>query len=413
MRLDDRFKWLIWISLSEIGTMLVFSNYSALLPILQKEWALTNSQAGWVYSSYQIGYIFAVVLFTSLTDYTNPKYIYLITAFWTGTSGILFSLRAEGFYSALILRTLMGIGFAGTYMPGLRMVSEKFSSCERGRAVGIYVGAFTLGVSLSLFLTGLINSLLSWRWAFLITSLGPIAGGVIAFFKLGEVKRFKIGETRRVSLSEILRNRPVLMMIGGYVAHMWEMFGMRGWMASFLTACFLTAQFNFSEAVNLGAVIAGVVTLVGAVSNALGGALSDRFGRSNTIMIMMLGSGFLSLLIGWTRTLPLCIVLILSIIYGFMVTGESSVLSTGVTELTHPSGLGRTMALQSLLGFGAASLSPIVFGYVLDLTNPPDALTRFGYVPNWGWAFMLLGIGALMGPLAIWQRKQNHKETIT
>jgi hypothetical protein len=33
-------------SLSEIGTMLVFSNYSALLPILQKQWALTNGQAG-------------------------------------------------------------------------------------------------------------------------------------------------------------------------------------------------------------------------------------------------------------------------------------------------------------------------------------------------------------------------------
>lgn len=180
--------------------MLVFSNYSALLPVLQKEWSLTNAQAGWVYSSYQIGYIFAVVLFTSLTDYTNAKYIYLITAFWTRTSGILFSLRAEGFYSALILRTLMGIGFAGTYMPGLRMVSENFSSREMGRAVGIYVGAFTLGVSLSLFMTGLINSLLSWRWAFLITSLCPIAGGVIAFFKLGEVKRFKICETGRVSV---------------------------------------------------------------------------------------------------------------------------------------------------------------------------------------------------------------------
>jgi len=69
MRLDDRYRWLIWMSLSEIGTMLVFSNYSALLPILQKQWALTNGQAGWIFSSYQIGYIVAVVFLTSLTDY--------------------------------------------------------------------------------------------------------------------------------------------------------------------------------------------------------------------------------------------------------------------------------------------------------------------------------------------------------
>jgi MFS family permease len=120
----------------------------------------------------------------------------------------------------------------------------------------------------------------------------------------------------------------------------------------------------------------------------------------------MLGSGLVSLLIGWTRAFPFWFVLILSFIYGFMVTGESSVLSTGITELAHPGSLGRTMALQSLLGFGAASVSPIVFGYILDLTNPPDALTKFGYVPNWGWAFMLLGFGGLIGPLIIWRLKR-------
>ncbi len=404
MKLDDRSRWLIWLSLSEIGTMMVFSNYSALLPILQKEWSLTNGQAGWIYSSYQIGYILAVVFLTSLTDYIRPKYIYILTALWAGVSGILFSVWAKGFESALILRTMMGIGLAGTYMPGLRMVSEKFPPRERGMAIGIYVGVFSLGVSLSLFLTGFINSLLSWRWAFFHTSLGPIGGGIIAFFQLGEITKIK-EEEKKVSLGEVLRNHPVLMMIGGYVAHMWEMFGMRAWMVAFLTACLLTAQFDFQKAVNLSAVIAGVVILVGAISNALGGLLSDRYGRENTIIVVMLGSGLLSLLIGWTRPFPFSLILILSILYGFMVTGESSVLSTGVTELAHPGGLGRTMALQSLLGFGAASISPIIFGYILDLTNPSDALIRFGYFPNWGWAFALLGLGGLMGPLIIWRLK--------
>jgi len=411
MPLDDRFRWLIWISISEIGTMLVFANYSALLPVLQKEWSLTNGQAGWIYSSYQIGYILSVVSLTSLTDYTHPKYIYIFSAFWAGISGILFSLWAVGFQSALGLRTLMGIGLAGTYMPGLRMVSEAFPSLERGKAVGIYVAAFTLGVALSLFLTGLLHSFLPWRWAFLLTSIGPIGGGVIAFLRLGKFTKREKEEEKKVSLAQVLRNRPVLLMIGGYVAHMWEMFGMRGWIVTFLSACLLTARFEFSKAVSLSAIISGVVTLVGAVSNALGGALSDRFGRGNTIMVMMLGSGLLSVLIGWTRTLPFWLILSISILYGFMVTGESSVLSTGITELAHPGGLGRTMALQSLLGFGAASISPIVFGYVLDLTNPVDALARFGYVPNWGWAFMLLGIGGWMGPLAIWRMKKEVTRT--
>ena len=182
---------------------------------------------------------------------------------------------------------------------------------------------------------------------------------------------------------------------------------MRGWMVAFLTACLLTAHYDLEKAVSLSAVIAGTVTLAGALSNALGGTLSDRFGRANTIIVVMLGSGFLSLLIGWTIGFPIALIILLSLLYGFMVTGESSVLSTGVTELARPGGLGRTLALQSLIGWTAASLSPIAFGYVLDLTNPADALTRFGYVPNWGWAFVILGLGGLMGPLIIWRLKRK------
>ncbi|MGB9629792.1 MAG: MFS transporter [Thermodesulfobacteriota bacterium] len=409
MPLDDRFRWLGWLSLSEIGTMLVLSNYAALLPILQKDWALTSAQAGWIYSSYHIGYILAVAFLTSLTDYIQPKPIYILSALWAGFWGILFAIWAEGFYSALILRTLMGIGLAGTYMPGLRMVSERFASRERGKAIGIYVGAFSLGLSLSLFLTGLFNSLFSWRWAFFLTSLGPIGGGIIALFKIGKGEGEKTEEVAKVPLGRILNNKPALMMIGGYMAHMWEMFGMRGWMVAFLTASLLALQIDFSKAVGLSSFIAGIVILVGALSNALGGILSDKFGRANTIIVVMLGSGLISSIIGWTITLPFWFIILLSILYGLLVTADSSSLSTGVTELAPPGGLGRTMALQSLLGFASASLSPIVFGYILDATNPKDALEKFGYFPHWGWAFMILGWGGWMGSLVIWELKREMK----
>lgn len=387
--------------------MLVSANYQALLPLLQKEWSLTNAQAGWIFSSYQIGYILSVFTLTSLTDYINPKYIYLITTFWSGVSGALFPLLAEGFPSALILRTLMGIGFAGTYMPGVRMVSERFPSEERGRAVGIFVGSITLGMAVSLFVTGLLNSALSWRWAFLITSLGPFGAGIVASFRIGKVSWKKMEKERAVSIFEILRHRPAIMMIGGYVAHMWEMYGMRGWIVAFLTSSLLMMKYDLSKAVSLATYIAGWSTLLGALSIVAGGAISDRFGRTHTIIVVMVGSGLLSLVFGWTLTFPIWLVVILCLVYGCLAPADSSALSTGVVELAHPGGLGRTMAIQSVLGWTAASVSPIVFGYVLDHTNPADALTRYGYFPNWGWGFMLLGIGGLVGPFIIWRLKGN------
>ena len=38
--------WLAAVCASELGTLLVFSNFSALLPILQKDWGVSNSEAG-------------------------------------------------------------------------------------------------------------------------------------------------------------------------------------------------------------------------------------------------------------------------------------------------------------------------------------------------------------------------------
>ena len=59
----------------------------------------------------------------------------------------------------------------GTYMPGLKLVAEKFASHERGRAIGIYVGSLVLGASLSLAVTGAMTSIAGWRMAFILNGL--------------------------------------------------------------------------------------------------------------------------------------------------------------------------------------------------------------------------------------------------
>jgi len=49
------------------------------------------------------------------------------------------------------------------------------------------------------------------------------------------------------------------------------------------------------------------------------------------------------------------------------------------------------------LGFSAGAVSPLIFGFILDLTNPLKAQQT--YYSNWGWAFSILGVG---GAIAVW-----------
>lgn len=402
--------WLRLLCLAEVGTMLVLLNYSAVLPLIQAEWGLTNTQSGLIYSAYQIGYILLVVILSTLTDYMDTKKIYVASALWAGASGMLFALFANGFASALILRCLTGFGLAGTYMPGLKMVSLKFPEQERGRAVGLYVGAFSFGTAFSLFLTGLLTQFFHWRTALLLTSIGPILGGILAWFVLDSTlpaeERAGVGMIK----SDVLENRPALLMMLGYVAHMWEMFGMRGWIVAFFAAALMSGKTELARASGFGAQLSSLIIVAGAVSTAVAGSLSDRLGRARTVQVIMLASASCSLVFGWLRPLPVGLLFLVSLVYGFFVTADSSVLSTAVTEYVPARCLGSAMALQSFLGWTAAGISPVVFGMILDWSNPAETVRELGYIPNWGPAFMVLGLGALAGPLFMAMIKRTQQQ---
>jgi len=47
---------------------------------------------------------------------------------------LLFALLADGFWSALAARALTGIGWAGTYMTGLKLLADKVDEKQMSRA---------------------------------------------------------------------------------------------------------------------------------------------------------------------------------------------------------------------------------------------------------------------------------------
>jgi MFS family permease len=85
---------------------------------------------------------------------------------------------------------------------------------------------------------------------------------------------------------------------------------------------------------------------------------------------------------------------VIGLVYYFFAIGDSPVLSTALTEVVEAGHLGSILAVRSLFGFGAGGVAPIIFGAVLDLTNPPDTAPE-----TWGWSFMVLGLGGFAATL--------------
>ena len=108
--------------------------WPALLPGMIRLWRLSNSEAGWITASFYGAYMVSVPVLVTLTDRIDPKRVYLFGVASTVAGHLLFGLLADGFWSALILRALTGMGWAGTYMTGLKLLADRVDAKMMSRA---------------------------------------------------------------------------------------------------------------------------------------------------------------------------------------------------------------------------------------------------------------------------------------
>ncbi len=386
--------WLAGTCASRVFNGLVFMSYAAAIPVLQREWGMSGAQAGAISSGFQLGYAVSLVACSSLADRVSPRSVYLWSLFAAGVSALAFAFLAGAFYSALVLYTIVGVSLGGTYTTGVMIIADQFSPKSRGMAVGSFIASTSCGYACSLALSGLALPLGGYRLSFVLTCSGPLLGWILAWITLRGTRVAAAGRREGDRFArEVLRNKQAMLLIWGYTFHNWELQGMWTWTPAFLAACLAAGGAGEIRAAGSGAQMTSLFHLMGLVASFSMGTLSDRLGRRAVMLAMAGASAACSFLFGWTIGLPLALVLILGAIYAFSSLGDSPVMSAALTESVKPSYLGAALGLRSLVGFGAAAAAPLVFGAILDWTNPPTH--GQGAYSTWGWAFVSLGLGGL------------------
>jgi len=379
--------------LAEIVGMTGFATFTALIPQFQALWSLSNADAGWISGMYHGGYAVAVPLLVSLTDRVDARRIYLYGQALAAVSALDFALLADGFWSAVLWRTVAGIGMAGTYMTGLRAMNDRLPVDLHSRATAWYTALYGVGSGLSVYLTGAIEASWGWQWAAGAAVAGPIAAIAIARIALASPVTPPAPSGAVLDFRPVLGNRRAMGFIGGYGAHSFELFGYRSWLVAFLV--YLEAR-DPSPFPLTPFVIAALIQLVGVPSSIIGNEMAQRWGRVRVAVWVMSAAAVLGLVVGAGPWLPYAVTVAAIAIYGWFVGMDSSTLTGGTVLAAEPDKRGATMALHSTVGFAFAFLSPLCFGVVLDLSggaNQPMA---------WLWAFVVMGIGAMIGPLCLW-----------
>ena len=390
-------RWIASLCLARTGFALIFVAYSASLGLLKRDWGLSSAQAGLIQSAWHAGYLVSLFAVGFLADRYGAKRTFLAASVAACASGLAFALFADGFASALLLHGLAGLCSGGSYTPGLTLVAERFPALRRGRMMGYYLAAASLGYALSLWLSSVLVVSAGWRTALIACALGPVAASLVAAWVLRGTRNVvhPTGYANPVrALAEVWGNKPAMLAVWAYVFHSWELLGMWAWLPTYLGVVLAYGYAGGAGAAGLGIAFAALTYLLSTAGSIGGGVLSDRWGRTAVILLMSLASLVCSFSFGWLISAPAWVVVAVAIAYNLTAIGDSSVYSTALTELVPSHCLGAAWALRSVLGFGFGAVSPWMFGLVLDLQGGVRADAA------WGWAWTALGIGAMLGPIA-------------
>ena len=385
--------WLIGICLARAGTGLVLITYAAVLPIVQKEWGMSAAEGGSISSGNQLAYGISLVIFSSLADLWGAKRVFLGSMTASGFAGLAFALFARDYSSALILYALVGFSLGGAYTTGLMLLAERYGTARRGMAMGYFIASTSAGYALCLLITGFVLPIGGYKLSFLLTCLGTPIGAGVAWLTLWRTQNTVVQRNAQQGLTRgLLKNKPAMLLIAGYTFHSWELLGMWTWTPAFLAACFAFGGAGDLKAAGMGSYITAFFHFTGILASFSMGLLSDRWGRAAVLLGISAISSICSFLFGWTYSWPLIITVVLGALYAFSCLGDSPVLSAALSEAADPAYLGSAFGIRSLFGFSAGAAAPLIFGLILDWTNPGTVGRLYA---QWGWAFSSLGVVSL------------------
>lgn len=373
------------VSLAQFLGMTLWFSATAVTPLLIDEFNISPDRAAWLTMAVQAGFV-AGTLFSAIfnvADILNARVLMFIGAL-AGAGANAAVLIAPSGTAVIGLRFLTGASLALVYPPAMKIAAGWFRD-GRGFALGLLIGALTLGKAFPYLLTATFGA--AWREPMLLASALAVIGGTLVVLIVRDgpyVAATAPFEPR--AILRVLSSRGARLATLGYLGHMWELYAMWTWVAVFATASF--AASGMRDAAGAGSLAAFVAIGSGAVGCVLAGYIADRMGRARVAMWAMIVSATCAALtlVVYGRSPALLYALI--VLWGFSVVADSAQFSALVSEHAPRDHVGTALTLQTCAGF------------LLTMVTI-ELLPRVAASTSWQWASLLLVPGPLLGAYAM------------
>jgi len=394
-------RWLVGLCLSRFALSLIFNAYAGVMPLLRDAWGMSAARAATIQSAWHLGYLVSLFVVGMLADRYGARRTYLVSSILAALAAAAFAFGSHGYVSALVLYGVAGLCSGGSYTPGLALIYQHIDPGDRGRAMGWFLAASSLGYAAALGVIAVVTALASWRMALEVAAGAVVVGAGLGWIALRGLRDpvpdgggGATGPWR--AIVETLRDPKAMACNWAYTCHCWELFVVWAWLPSFLAAAGADSAGRHGGTWGIG--VAGLAHVLGAAGSIVGGSASDRWGRSRVMLILSSLSLIGSFLFGWLWAWPLWLLVPAGALYNLCAIADSSVYSTALAEAVPASRLGTAYSVRSVMGFATGAISPVAFGLALDVGRE-----QFGGASTipWGLAWSTAGVGALLGPVMI------------
>lgn len=169
MESTDKKRWLILFTtvLLTFMSTLDSSIVNVALPVMSQKLAVSMASIEWVVTSYLIVIVGTILIFGRLADIKGKTSVFKLGII-IFTLGSLLCGLSNSLVMLVFSRILQAIGAAGTMSTSQGIITQVFPKNERGRALGLNGTFVALGSMIGPPVGGIIVSILSWQYIFLI-----------------------------------------------------------------------------------------------------------------------------------------------------------------------------------------------------------------------------------------------------
>jgi MFS family permease len=384
---STRWRVLALLGIAELLGMSLWFAASAVSPQLRSIWGLTSGEVGWLTTIVQLGFVCgtAVIAALNLADLIPAGRLFSASALLGAVANAAI-LAVPGYPPALATRFLTGFFLAGVYPPAMKMISTWFRA-ERGLAIGVIVGALTVGKALPYLIRAIPH--VGLRPVVLTASAGAVAAAALVAFGYTEGPfPFTSRPFSWSHVADVVRVKQWRLATASYLGHMFELYAFWTWVPAFLAASVAASAGGRFRAPRLISLLAFATIAVGGLGSVWGGLFADKRGRERLVSISLVMSGSCCLLSGLLFGQPLWVLGALAMTWGFFVIADSAQFSALVTESVPAHAVGTALTIQTSAGFLLTML-------------PMQLVPLIAQRAGWRWGFMLLALGPVAGIAAI------------